>query len=50
MRAWVPILKRLAAETGDVYTYFNNHYAGFAPGSIDLFLRIWDEQSAAPVA
>jgi uncharacterized protein YecE (DUF72 family) len=50
MRAWVPILRKLSAEIGDVYTYFNNHYAGFAPGSIDLFLKIWDEETATPAA
>jgi len=22
--------------------YFNNHYAGFAPGSIELFYREWE--------
>jgi uncharacterized protein YecE (DUF72 family) len=48
MREWIPILRRLTARTGDVYAYFNNHYAGFAPGSIDLFLKIWDEMREGP--
>jgi len=50
MREWVPILRRLTQRTGDVYAYFNNHYAGFAPGSIELFLRIWSEETAAGTA
>lgn len=50
MREWVPVLRRLTAQTGDVFVYFNNHYAGFAPGSVDLFLRIWGEESEAPAA
>jgi uncharacterized protein YecE (DUF72 family) len=43
MREWVPTLQRLTARTSDLYAYFNNHYAGFAPGSIELFLRVWRE-------
>jgi uncharacterized protein YecE (DUF72 family) len=22
---------------------FNNHYAGYAPGSVELFSRLWNE-------
>jgi uncharacterized protein YecE (DUF72 family) len=43
MREWVPTLQRLSERASDVYAYFNNHYAGFAPGSIELFLRVWEE-------
>jgi len=25
-----------------VYGYFNNHYAGYAVGSIRLFRELWD--------
>jgi uncharacterized protein YecE (DUF72 family) len=45
MREWVPILRRLADRVPDVYAYFNNHYAGFAPGSIELFLQVWEEMA-----
>ena len=45
MREWVPILERLTGRVGDIYAYFNNHYAGFAPGSIELFLKIWEEMA-----
>jgi hypothetical protein len=24
-----------------VYVYFNNHYAGYAPGSVELFSRLF---------
>jgi uncharacterized protein YecE (DUF72 family) len=48
MREWVPVLRQVAGSTPDVYAYFNNHYAGFAPGSIELFLRTWDEMRAEP--
>jgi uncharacterized protein YecE (DUF72 family) len=45
MREWVPLLDRLTGRVGDVYAYFNNHYAGFAPGSIELFLKTWKEMA-----
>ena len=45
MREWVPVLQRLTTQTSDIYAYFNNHYAGFAPGSIELFLRVWEEMA-----
>ncbi|MBK8229780.1 MAG: DUF72 domain-containing protein [Candidatus Eisenbacteria bacterium] len=44
MRPWLPAIRDLLASKQDVFTYFNNHYAGFAPGSIDLFLRLWRGQ------
>jgi uncharacterized protein YecE (DUF72 family) len=42
-RAWVPVLRELLARTGRVYVYYNNHYAGYAPGSIALLSRVWNE-------
>jgi hypothetical protein len=26
--------------------YFNNHYAGFGPGSIELFGKVWESMKA----
>jgi uncharacterized protein YecE (DUF72 family) len=37
----------LLQRVPEVFLYFNNHYAGFAPGSLELFLRLWDEEMAA---
>lgn len=49
-RSWIPAIRTLLERVPEVYAYFNNHYAGFAPGSIDLFLRLWaDEVGEAPV-
>lgn len=42
-RAWVPAIQELLGRDVDVFSYFNNHYGGFAPGSIELFLKIWNE-------
>ncbi len=46
MRAWIPPLKEVLAKAFQVYVYFNNHYAGYAPGSVELFGRLFEE--AAP--
>ena len=43
MRAWVPAVSALAQRVETVYAFFNNHYAGFAPGSIELFRSVWEE-------
>jgi uncharacterized protein YecE (DUF72 family) len=41
METWIPEIRRLLELKRAVYAYFNNHYAGFAPGSIQLFHEIW---------
>jgi len=39
----VPLVDAFAKRDLDTYVFFNNHYAGFAPGSIDRFLVAWRE-------
>lgn len=41
MESWIPEIRRLLARRLTIYAYFNNHYAGFAPGSIALFREVW---------
>ena len=41
MELWIPEIRKLLAQGLRVYAYFNNHYAGFAPGSITLFQQVW---------
>ena len=43
MRRSIPELKWLTERAGRLLVYFNNHFAGFAPGSVELFTRIWKE-------
>jgi len=43
MKLWIPPLKDLAAKKVPLYVYFNNHYAGYAPGSVELFSRLFNE-------
>ncbi|MBD3334515.1 MAG: DUF72 domain-containing protein [Candidatus Eisenbacteria bacterium] len=42
-RRWVETLRGIQDRLSDIYVYFNNHYAGYAPGSVELFLKIWRE-------
>lgn len=46
MRRSIPELKWLTERAGRCLVYFNNHFAGFAPGSVELFTRIWKELAA----
>ncbi len=43
METWIPEIRRLLGRRLRVYAYFNNHYAGFAPGSVALFYEIWEK-------
>ena len=47
MERWVPALAALLERNIDVYGYFNNHYAGHAPGSIELLRDTWRRKLAA---
>lgn len=42
MKFWIPAIRDLAARQIPLYIYFNNHYAGYAPGSVELFSRLWN--------
>jgi len=42
MRAWMPVVRGLLERDLTIFGFFNNHFAGHAPGSIDLFETVWD--------
>jgi uncharacterized protein YecE (DUF72 family) len=42
MEMWIPALRQLLQRGVRILGYFNNHYAGFAPGSIELFYKVWE--------
>jgi uncharacterized protein YecE (DUF72 family) len=46
MKTWIPPIKNLVQSGVSVYVYFNNHYAGYAPGSVELFARLFKEHAA----
>ncbi len=43
MRAWISPIREIVGRGTPVYVYFNNHYAGYAPGSVELFSRLYHE-------
>jgi uncharacterized protein YecE (DUF72 family) len=43
MKAWIPPIQQVLARKIPVYVYFNNHYAGYAPGSVELFEELFQE-------
>lgn len=43
MRRWALPLRERAVSGARVLVYFNNHYAGYAPGSAEQFRQIWNE-------
>jgi hypothetical protein len=36
MKIWLTELKKITDKGIKTYAFFNNHYAGFAPGSVQL--------------
>ena len=42
MGRWIPAIRGMLGRGVTVYGYFNNHYAGYAIGSIDLFREMWE--------
>jgi uncharacterized protein YecE (DUF72 family) len=43
MAVWVGELKKIVNRGVKTYAFFNNHYAGFAPGSVKQFEDLWDK-------
>jgi uncharacterized protein YecE (DUF72 family) len=46
---WVLPVQKLLSRGRQVYGFFNNHYAGHAPASLELFQQLlfsWDEKSS----
>jgi uncharacterized protein YecE (DUF72 family) len=41
MKVWISELKKITDRGVKTYAFFNNHYAGFAPGSIKQFDDLW---------
>lgn len=42
METWIPEIRRLLSLKRALYAYFNNHYGGFAPASVQLFREVWN--------
>ena len=48
MQVWIAAIRGMLAGGRSVYGYFNNHYAGYAIGSIRLFRDMWDAGETGP--
>jgi uncharacterized protein YecE (DUF72 family) len=46
LMSWVNVCQRTTRRGVPTYVYVNNHYAGFAPGTIEQFQKLW--KAAAP--
>jgi uncharacterized protein YecE (DUF72 family) len=49
MAEWVPRIQKYLDDGVITWAYFNNHYAGHAPGSADLFLGFLEKHRQGPV-
>ncbi len=47
LRSWIPPIRSLVATGNPIYVYFNNHYAGYAPGSVELFTDLYPQMPAS---
>ncbi len=45
---WIPAIRGILDGGTTVHGYFNNHYAGYAIGSIELFRDMWQGDIPAP--
>jgi uncharacterized protein YecE (DUF72 family) len=43
MTVWINELKKIVGKGVKTYAFFNNHYAGFAPGSVKQFEDLWEK-------
>jgi uncharacterized protein YecE (DUF72 family) len=41
LREWAEVLRNVSRRVRLIFSYANNHYAGFAPETIELFKRLW---------
>jgi hypothetical protein len=44
MSGWVDYRYQTMRRGIKVYAYANNHYAGYAPATVALFLELWEKQ------
>ena len=50
LKQWVIPVRTLLGRSRVVFGFFNNHYAGHAPASLEMFLRLMDsEKQPEPV-
>jgi len=43
---WVEVLKKVHARKIQILAFANNHYAGYGPGTIEEFRKLWGRASS----
>jgi uncharacterized protein YecE (DUF72 family) len=41
---WADVLGKVYKRNVQIYTYANNHYAGFSPATVEMFRNLWRKQ------
>ena len=41
LMSWVNVCHRTVRRSVSAYVYVNNHYAGFAPATVEQFEKLW---------
>jgi uncharacterized protein YecE (DUF72 family) len=49
MRNWVDVCYRIQNRGVTIFAYANNHYSGFAPGTLKMFLNFWNAKNLPPI-
>jgi uncharacterized protein YecE (DUF72 family) len=44
LQEWAEILGKVHKRRFQIYAYANNHYAGYAPATVEMFLDLWRRQ------
>jgi uncharacterized protein YecE (DUF72 family) len=47
LHEWVKVLTGVAKRVQMTYAFANNHYSGYAPGTVELFSRLWSQNLSA---
>ena len=44
LREWVNVVYKVTGRGIPVFAYANNHYAGYAPATVELFRKLWEKK------
>ncbi len=44
LSGWAEILGKVHKRKIQIYAYANNHYAGYAPATVEMFRELWRRQ------
>ncbi len=50
MQGWVDSCVKIQKRGATIFAYANNHYSGFAPATLAMFLDLWKKKDLPPIA